>query len=424
MAGPIRASITADAREFSRAVDKVEAGADDMAQAARQAGQRMETAFDSVGTAADGTASATSQAAGGIGDIAGALEATGLISESTAQSMAVVEASIMGATGVADIANLAFEKMKLGMIATKIQTIALSTATKIWTGIQAAFNFVMALNPVMLVVIAIIALVAIVIIAYKRSETFRAIVDKVFAALRKAVSVVWDKIKPFFTWLGGVFKKVWEGISRVWTGTLSPFFKSIPGRISRGIGNLNSLLLEKGKSVLNGLKRGAQWVWDHSVIGWLWNRKSAIGKAIGNLGSTLFGAGKDLLRGLRDGVQYAWDTYVKPLLSKITDMIPDWKGPIERDRTLLAPAGTAIMQGLADSMDDGFNSSVRRSLTRATNAIGATSFDVSTSSAAGGGGATINVTVQGIVGDPVATGKAIAGAIGAYVGAGGRVRTA
>lgn len=422
MAGPIRASITADAREFSRAVDKVEAGADDMAQAARQAGQRMETAFDSVGSAADGTASATSQAAGGIGDIAGALEATGLISESTAQSMAVVEASIMGATGVADIANLAFEKMKLGMIATRIQTIALSTATKIWTGIQAAFNAVMALNPITLIIIAIIALVAIVIIAYQRSETFRKIVDKVFAAIAKAAKWVWDKIRPFFTWLGGVFKKVWEGIYRVWNGTLAPFFKSIPGRVTRGIGNLNSLLLQKGKDVLNGLGRGARWVWDHSIIGWLWNRKSAIGRAIGNLGRTLFGAGRDLLGGLRDGIEYAWDTYVKPTLTKITNLIPDWKGPIEKDRTLLAPAGTAIMQGLADSMDDGFATRVRRSLTRATNAIGATSFDVSSSSAAGG--VTINVTVQGIVGDPVATGKAIAGVLRSYVGAGGRVSIA
>lgn len=423
MAGPIRASITADAREFSRAVDKVEAGADDMAQAARQAGQRMETAFDSVGTAADGTASATSQAAGGIGDIAGALEATGLISESTAQSMAVMEASIMGATGVADIANLAFEKLKLGMIATRIQTIATAAVTKTWTGIQAAFNFVMALNPIMLVVIAIIALVAIIIIAYKRSETFRAIVDKVFAALRKAVAWVWDKIRPFFTWLGGVFKKVWEGISRVWTNTLSPFFKGLPGRITRGIGNLNSLLLEKGKSVLNGLKRGAQWVWDHSVIGWLWNRKSAIGKAIGNLGSTLFGAGKDLLKGLRDGIEYAWDTYVKPTLTKITNLIPDWKGPIEKDRTLLAPAGTAIMQGLADSMDTGFNSSVRRTLKRATSAIGATRFDVSPSSA-GGGGAPVSVKIEVGVGDPVAIGRAVAKVLKAYVGAGGRVEIA
>lgn len=419
MAGPIRASITADAREFSRAVDKVEAGADDMAQAARSAGQRMETAFDNVGSAADGTASATSQAAGGIGDIAGALEATGLISESTAEALGVTEAAIMGATGMADLANLAFEKMKLGMIATRIQTIATSAATKVWTGIQAAFNAVMALNPIMLVVIAIIALVAIIIIAYKRSETFRAIVDKVFAALAKAARWVWDKIRPFFTWLGGVFRKVWEGISRVWTGTLAPFFKNLPGRITRGIGNLNSLLLQKGKDVLNGLKRGAQWVWDHSVIGWLWNRKSAIGRAIGNLGSTLFGAGKDLLRGLRDGIQYAWDTYVKPLLSKVTDMIPDWKGPIERDRELLAPAGTAIMQGLADSMDDGFNSSVRRSLTRATNAIGATSFDVSSSGA--GGGQPIVIKVEAGVGDPVAIGRAVAQVLKAYVGAGGRV---
>lgn len=423
MAGPIRASITADAKEFNRAVDQVEAGADDMAQATRQAGQRMETAFDTAGSAADGTASATAQAAGGIGDIGGALEATGLISEGTAQSLAVVEASIMGATGVADLANLAFEKMKLGMIATRIQTIATSAATKVWTGIQAAFNVVMALNPIALVVIAIIALIAIIVIAYKNSETFRKIVDKVWAALQKAVKAVWDKIRPFFVWLGGVFKKVWEGISRVWSGTLSPFFKSIPSRIGRGIGNLNSILLGKGKDVLNGLKRGALWVWDHSIIGWLWNRKAAIGRGIGNLGKTLWGAGSSLLKGLRDGIEYAWDTYVKPLLSKITDLIPDWKGPIEKDRNLLAPAGAAIMEGFADSMDHSFNTRVRRTLARATSAIAGTSIE-GPSAAGAGGGSPVYVTIQAGVGDPVAIGREVAKVLGAYVGAGGRVKIA
>lgn len=422
MAGPIRASITADAKEFKRAVDQVEAGADDMAQAARQAGNRMETAFDSAGSAADGTASATSQAAGGIGDIAGALEATGLISEGTAQSLAVVEASIMGATGVADLANLAFEKMKLGMIATRIQTIATSAATKVWTGVQAAFNAVMALNPIALVIIAIIALIAIIVLAYKNSETFRRIVDKVWAGLRKAIKVVWDKIRPFFSWLGGVFKKVWQGISRTWNGTLWPFFKGIPGRISRGIGNLRSLLLQKGKDVLNGMKRGVVWAWDHSIIGWLWNRKSAIKRGIGNLGSTLWSAGSSLLRGLRDGIEYAWDTYVKPLLSRITDLIPDWKGPIEKDRKLLAPAGAAIMEGFADSLDDSFNTRVRRVLSRATSTIAGTSIEAPSTIA--GGGQDVNVVIQTGVGDPVAIGGAVAKALRAYVGAGGRVQIA
>ncbi|MGL5908443.1 MAG: hypothetical protein ACRCZP_00485, partial [Phycicoccus sp.] len=54
-----------------------------------------------------------------------------------------------------------------------IVTKVVATATKVWTAVQAAFNFVMAANPIVLVVIAIAALVAAIVIAYQRSETFR-----------------------------------------------------------------------------------------------------------------------------------------------------------------------------------------------------------------------------------------------------------
>ncbi len=45
---------------------------------------------------------------------------------------------------------------------------------------------------------------------------------------------------------------------------------------------------------------------------------------------------------------------IDPLRSKlrsITDLIPDVKGPIDKDRRLLTPAGVAIMQGLIAGID-------------------------------------------------------------------------
>jgi phage-related protein len=52
----------------------------------------------------------------------------------------------------------------------------------------------MALNPIMLTVIAITALVAAVVIAYQKSETFRAIVDR-----------LWRVMKDVGAWFAGVF---------------------------------------------------------------------------------------------------------------------------------------------------------------------------------------------------------------------------
>lgn len=81
-------------------------------------------------------------------------------------------------------------------------TFAVSKAMAAWTAIvkvatalQAAYNIVMAANPVVLIVLAFVALAAAVVIAYKRSETFRNIVNGAFAAISKTVAGVVAFIK-------------------------------------------------------------------------------------------------------------------------------------------------------------------------------------------------------------------------------------
>lgn len=71
----------------------------------------------------------------------------------------------------------------------------ISVLTKAFTAIQAALNVVMSANPVVLVVLAVIALAAAFVIAYKRSETFRNIVNTAFAGISKVVSAVVDFIR-------------------------------------------------------------------------------------------------------------------------------------------------------------------------------------------------------------------------------------
>lgn len=73
------------------------------------------------------------------------------------------------------------------------------TAMTIATAVQAAFNMVMAANPVVLVVLAIVALVAAVILAYQKIGWFKDFVDASFAAIKAVVSAVVNWFKAAWT---------------------------------------------------------------------------------------------------------------------------------------------------------------------------------------------------------------------------------
>ena len=82
--------------------------------------------------------------------------------------------------------------------------------TKAFKAAQAAANAVMAMNPIGLVVLAIIGLAAAFVVAYKHSETFRNIVNGVWASIKVAVGAVaaW-----FMDYVWPVLQSVWAGIA-------------------------------------------------------------------------------------------------------------------------------------------------------------------------------------------------------------------
>jgi hypothetical protein len=69
-----------------------------------------------------------------------------------------------------------------------------AAATKAYAAVQAALNVVMALNPIGVVVLALVGLAAGLIYAYKKSETFRNIVNAVFGAVRDEAVEVFDAV--------------------------------------------------------------------------------------------------------------------------------------------------------------------------------------------------------------------------------------
>jgi len=110
---------------------------------------------------------------------------------------------------------------------------AWGVATKVFTGIQAAFNLVLAANPVVLISIAIAALIVGVVLAYKKFEFFRDIVNGVFDGIK----VGFDLLKDYLGTLLGIYKGIFNGFASLWNNTIGKLkitIPDIPGLPGRG----------------------------------------------------------------------------------------------------------------------------------------------------------------------------------------------
>lgn len=187
-----------------------------------------------------------------------------------AQSAAIVKDTAArlannAATIAGNVANAA--KNALMLIGQGI-TIAVTAA-------QAALNLVMAMNPIVLVVMAVMLLIGVLVLAYQKSDKFREIVNKVGSvlkgifmgavnAVREAVNRVWNVLKGVGAFLSTIFQAAWD--------------------------NLRSGL-DKVKNIFNGVKDAVKGVWD-----WFKNLISKAGELFDKLNpfkglSNLFGGG-------------------------------------------------------------------------------------------------------------------------------------
>ena len=130
-------------------------------------------------------------------------------------------------------------------------------AVKTWTIFQGGLNVALTANPIGVITIAIAALVAGFIIAYKRSETFRKIVNGALGAVAAAGSHMWnDVLKPIFriliyTWLqlaGGIVRGA--AIAFGWVPGIGPKLKKAADKFDDFKRAVNrSLAGVQGKSV-------------------------------------------------------------------------------------------------------------------------------------------------------------------------------
>lgn len=212
-----------------------------------------------------------------------------------------------------------------------------------------------------------------------------------------ALGWIRDQWNSFAGWIGGIWDAIWGAAVRAWNaihiaigiairaalavvaailGNIQSVWNagwntihSVIAMIWQRIGNTIRAAIAFGLSIIRGFISGAS-----SAINTLGSIPARVGgfflamfnrantyiqqllavmrsipngavRALGNLGSVLYNAGRNLIQGLINGVRNAIGE-LRGLLNSVTGWIPDWKGPMEKDRRLLEPTGDAIMSGL------------------------------------------------------------------------------
>lgn len=94
-----------------------------------------------------------------------------------------------------------------------------------FAGAMALLNAVMEINPFVLIVVAVLALGAALVIAYKKSDTFRGIVQGAWQAIQDAAQTAWRTVlKPVVDALVAGWDAIAKGATWLWQNVLVPFF--------------------------------------------------------------------------------------------------------------------------------------------------------------------------------------------------------
>jgi hypothetical protein len=174
-------------------------------------------------------------------------------------------AVVLGTVSVATKVSAAAQA--LWTVATKAAT----AATKAWTVVtkaatiaMVALNVVLRLNPIMLVVTALIALGAALVTAYKKSETFRKIVDGAFSKVKSVAVNTFEAIKSAIDPVLNVFEDIVAAVKDVihWVGKIK--MPNLPfgiggkggGNVGPTFGPLNGVQAIADASVAWGLSGG------------------------------------------------------------------------------------------------------------------------------------------------------------------------
>jgi hypothetical protein len=214
-------------------------------------------------------------------------------------------------------------------------------------GARMAAAWVVAMGPIGWVIAAIVGLAAVIFLNWDR--------------IKSATSAAWDWLSSkvvgvgkwlldfFLKWnIVSIFLRHWDsiksGVTKKVTSLLI-YLIALPGRIKTALGNLGSLLLEKGRNIVQGL-----WTGIKGMGGWIkgklisWAKDSIpgpIAKALGihSPSKVTKAQGQWIARGLIDGLTGS-TKQIKAASTKLADMVTDGLRPGKKRAQALGKIST------------------------------------------------------------------------------------
>lgn len=198
--------------------------------------------------------------------------------------------------------------------------------------------------------------------------------SKIWDGLLKIVEGAWKVIYSVFDNAAKIIiqllemlgKTIWGLVVDAWNNVTSVFNQAqdrIAGIVRNLVNSVVATVEQWGRDILNAIT--TSWNAVNAFFGGVPGR---ILSAIGNIASLLWNAGVQLIQGFINGIENMFGS-VRNVLGTLTSLLTSWKGPPERDRTLLKSSGQLVIQGFMDGLESKYDD-VHSSLEGFTKSIG------------------------------------------------------
>ena len=250
--------------------------------------------------------------------------------------------------------------------------------TYVWPTIQAVIDFIVALfnyfwsvvqfvwQAVWDFLVTVVTAIVDFVIAY--FTFWYDTISGILTAIWTFISDVWNNVLSFittvvtnivnavvtwftqvWTFISGIFNQVWNFIQMIWNQILSTIsqvvsnvWNTISGTWNSIVGFVTGVFNDAYNAIKNPLE---------DALEFIGGMKDKIIGFFSGAGKWLWDAGAQIIDGFLKGLQSMWNE-VGNFFRDLTSMIPETKGPPEKDKVLLTENGRLIMQSLANGLAD------------------------------------------------------------------------
>ncbi|TKT03447.1 phage tail tape measure protein [Streptomyces lasalocidi] len=266
-------------------------------------------------------------------------------------SLAGVIAAAYAYRGAVWAVKVAQDALALAKFITNINLVAVgqkiaAAATRGWAVAQRLLNTAFLTSPLGLVIAGLTLLVGGLILAYKNSETFRNIVNQVWATVRTAIVGAWTNyIQPALMAFWGFIKNtLWPVIQQLWTNVVKPVFSAIGTAIAIWWTGVKLVFSAWKFMIVNVLWPVLQGLWKvvSAVFAGVWAAiklywgfvkavfnawKWAITNLLWNPLKAFWGFVKTAWGGIRNTVTGVWTNGIKPIFNALKNYISNTVAP-------------------------------------------------------------------------------------------------